>query len=744
VDIEVTVATTAGRGTPGGAGETPALQYTARVNRVQRFALAALLVVTAAGCGRKREAAPPPVILISVDTLRSDRLPAYGYRGVETPNIDALRRDSILFERAYSNCPMTLPSHLSILTGLLPTEHGVRNNVGYRFERGKVRTLASVLRDKGYRTGAAVSSYVLRSDTGIDDGFDFYEDSIPVAAAGAISEHQRSGSETLKYAQAWLERDRTKPDFLFFHIYEPHAPYAPPEPFRGRYRDPYDGEIATADAIVGQLIGRLKTLGLYDRAVIVFLSDHGEGLWQHGEDQHGILLYREALQVPLMVKLPGSERKGTRVGRAVSLTSVYPTVLALAGMELTPDQAKRSLLADGAAAGSIYSETLYPRIHLGWSELRSLIGDRFHYIDGPRPELYDLPADGREQRDLAGTERRAAAALRQELAGYPSAIAAIHAVDPEEAAKLAALGYVGTPRNRSGPLPNPRDMIGQLAAIKDAFRLADSGHYDQAVTAFRRLLAANPAMADARSKLGEILVESGRYDEAIALYKEAMAHGERFSPDLALALGFAYLKAGHPEQSIEHARLALTMNPRESHELLARAYAALRQWSAAEEHARTAIDLGDRQPTSILLLAEIERSEGKLQAALATITVAERRAGDLEVAHLYGIDYLRGDLLARLDRPDEAAAAYRREIDHSPEHLQSYANLAIIDRIEGKDGECNRVLEEMVRRNPHRGAYELAAKTLEAFDDQPGAARFRSRAAPGRPSAQNLKPSDTR
>jgi choline-sulfatase len=684
------------------------------------------------------------VILISVDTLRSDRLPVYGYRGVETPNIDALRRDSILFERAYSNCPMTLPSHLSILTGLLPTEHGVRNNIGYRFERGKVRTLASVLREKGYRTGAAVSSYVLRSDTGIDDGFDFYEDSIPVAAASAVSEHQRSGSETLKYAQEWLGRDRSKPDFLFYHIYEPHAPYAPPEPFRSRYRDPYDGEIATADAIVGQLIARLKSLGLYDRAVIIFLSDHGEGLWQHGEDQHGILLYREALQVPLLVKLPGSERKGTSVGRPVSLTSVYPTILALAGVEVPPDQAKRSLLADGAAAGSIYSETLYPRIHLGWSELRSLIGDRFHYIDGPRPELYDLPADAGEQRDLASAERRSAAAMRQELAAYPSAVAAIQTVDPEEAAKLAALGYVGTPRNRTGALPNPRDMIGQLAAIKDAFRLADSGHYDDAVPAFRRLLAANPALADARSKLGEILVESGRYDEAIALYKEAMAHSERFSPDLALALGFAYLKAGQPEQCIEHARLALTMNPREAHELLARAYAALRQWSAAEEHARTAIDLGDRQPTSILLLAEIERSEGKLQEALATITEAERRAGDLEVRHLYGIDYLRGDLLARLDRPDEAAAAYRREIDNSPQHLQSYANLAIIDRIEGKNAECDRVLEEMVRRNPHRGAYELAAKTLEAFDDKTGAARFRSRAAPGRGSAQNLTPNDTR
>src|SRR4051794_39282452 len=263
--------------------------------------LAMVVVLMLAACRREPPRAvfpSAPVILISVDTLRSDHLPAYGYAGVKTPNIDALRRDSILFQRAYSHCPMTLPSHLSILTGLLPPEHGVRNNIGYRFDGTKFRTLAAVLRARGYRTGAAVSSYVLRSDTGIDAGFDAYDDSIAVAAAGAASEHQRSGYETLKSAEAWLTQNASQPIFYFFHIYEPHAPYEPS----------YDGEIAKSDDIVGRLIARLKSTGIYDRAIVVFLSDHGEGLWQHGEDQHGILLYREALQVPLMIKLPGGRR----------------------------------------------------------------------------------------------------------------------------------------------------------------------------------------------------------------------------------------------------------------------------------------------------------------------------------------------------------------------------------------------------------------------------------------------------
>src|SRR4051794_38557368 len=185
------------------------------MRRLAAFALLAL----AAAC--RRESAGvfrgAPVILISVDTLRSDHLPAYGYRGVATPNIDALRRDSILFRRAYSHCPMTLPSHLSILTGLLPTEHGVRNNIGYRFDGTKFRTLAAVLRAKGYRTGAAVSSYVLRSDTGIDAGFDFYDDSIAVAAGGSASEHQRSGYDTLRVSQEWIARNASQPLLYFFH-----------------------------------------------------------------------------------------------------------------------------------------------------------------------------------------------------------------------------------------------------------------------------------------------------------------------------------------------------------------------------------------------------------------------------------------------------------------------------------------------------------------------------------------------
>ncbi len=697
-------------------------------------------VLLATACGRDtspiRDASPgsfpdAPVILITVDTLRADHLPAYGYRQVETPNIDGLRRDSVLFEHVYSHCPMTLPSHVSMFTGSLPPENGVRNNIGYRFEGAKFRTLAEELRERGYATGAAVSSYVLRSDTGIDDGFELYEDSIAVATAGATSEHQRPGRETLKRALPWILGHRGQPFFFFLHLYEPHAPYEPPEPFKSRYSSAYDGEIAAADAIVGDLIRSLKASGLYDRALIIFTSDHGEGLWDHGEDQHGILLYREALWVPLLVKLPGSHQAGS-IGRPTPLSHLFGTVLRLVGIDL-PSHPASWFDADAGEkteARPIYSETLYPRIHLGWSELRSLIDGRYHYIESPSPELYDLERDPGEARNLITIERREASRLRQEMQTYPAATTAIGEIDPEEARKLAALGYVGTPRERgSGPLPNPRDEVRNLARIKAAFRFADERRLDEAAAALRGLVQENPRLMDVWSKLGEVLVESGRYDEAIEAYRSAIAHSERFSPDLALGLGFAYLKNDDTAAAATHARLALTSHPREANELLARIALEEGRFDAAVEHAQSALRSGDSQPATLLLLADIERTAGRLDQALRTVQEAERRAEELGIRHLQGADYLRGDVLARLDRPEEAAAAYRREIAAFPQHLQAYANLAVILMIQGRSAEADELLEQMARSNPHRGAFLLAAKTLEAFEDRQGAARWRQRAA---------------
>ena len=646
----------------------------------------ALIVLLCLGCA-KREPWRGPIILISVDTLRSDRLPSYGYAKGQTPNIDALRRDAVLYERAYSHCPLTLPSHTSMLTGLLPTEHGVRNNIGYRFDAAKHRTLAKILREKGYRTGAAVSSYVLRSETGIADGFDVYDDITQ-------DQNQRSGFETLKKARAFIKAD---PFFLFFHIYEPHAPYEAPEPFRSRVADAYDAEIATADAVVGELIASLKNRGVYDDALIVFTSDHGEALWEHGEDQHGILLYREVLQVPLIIKYPKGDRAGTSVPEPFGLRNIYDVML---GSKPQPNP--------------LYSETLYPRIHLGWSDLRSLIDGNYHYIESSSPELYDLARDPGEKTNLVSTERRVASSMRRTLETFPRGNTALGAIDAEEAKKLAALGYLGTPRERSGPLPNPREEIGTLLKIKDAFQLAADHKNDDAIAAMRVLLEKNPALTDVSTRLAEVFSEEGRYLEAIDVYKAAIARQERFSPDLAIVLAIAYLKAERPREAAAHAQLALKTHPFEANEVLARVALGEQRYDDAFAHIQAAAFASNNHPRTDLLLVDLQKKTGDLALTLRTLSIAERRASEMGIAQ-QGIDHERGDILARLDRPVEAIAAYEREIARFPHHLQSYANLAIIHHIEGRQRESDAVLEKMVRANPTAQARALAKRTRDAF-----------------------------
>jgi choline-sulfatase len=665
----------------------------------------ALLLVTCRREPSQTAFTNAPVILISIDTLRADHLPLYGYANVKTPHIDALRKDGILFGNAYSHCPMTLPSHVSMLTGLLPTEHEVRNNLGYRFDAAKHVTLPQQLKQHGYATGAAVSSYVLRADTGLGAAFDFYDDAIPVSTAGAASQHQRPGSATLNVTRRWIGEHQSQPFFFFFHIYEPHAPYIPT----------YDGEIETSDKLVGELLSFLKSSGIYDRALIILTSDHGEGLWEHGEDQHGILLYREVLHVPLIVKLPSSARAGADVRQPVALIDLAPTVRRLLGL----DAKGLNIVEDAIPPRRIYSETFYPRIHLGWSELRSLIDDHHHYIQAPRPELYDVVKDPQEKNDIIATERRVGATMRKDIAAYPSGINELQSIDPEDAKKLEALGYLGSVHSAgdSAPLPNPRDMLPYLERIKAGFKLADERHFAEAVTAFRALLKENPGLFDVWDKLGEVLADMGQYNEAIRVYREAMSRTQRFSPEMALSLGDAYLKANQPGEAVRHAELAMKSLPSGAHSLLARIALARRDYATAGREAQLAIDSQSPQPATMLLMAEVKRAEGDLPGALAAIEAAERRARELNVPKLYRLDFLRGDILARMARVDEAVAAYQREIANFPEDTQAYANLAIIYFIEGRRAEMSRVLEELVRANPHPGARELAARTRESLRD---------------------------
>jgi arylsulfatase A-like enzyme/Flp pilus assembly protein TadD len=707
------------------------------VTRLLRAGLAAtaLAGVVAVSCSRER-ARPTfpdaPVILISIDTLRADRLPLYGYTGVETPSLDRFAKDAWFFENAYSPCPMTLPAHTTMLTGLLPPEHGVRNNIGFTFDGGAHASLPRLLGQRGYATGAAVSSYVLRSETGLGALFDFYEDSFSTIPGIQSVNYQRSGDKTAAFAEPWIGAHAGKPFFFFFHIYEPHVPYDPPEPFRSRYGATYDGEVAASDAIVGAFLDSMKKLGVYDRAIVIVASDHGEGLGQHGEQQHSIFLYREAIKVPLLVKLPGGSGAGTRVAAPVQLSDILPTVTAALGLPMPKEASGRSLLSAGApdAAGRvIYGETLFPRLQLGWSDLHSVLDARYHYIQGPRPELYDMAADPREEHDLAKGDPATAARLARQLARFPKGSAKPASVDEETARRLASLGYLGNLRDGSAgaSLPNPADNLPALRRMEEAWHFASEGRVPQAIGTLRASVKENPEMFDAWVKLGELLAESGQDDEAAASYRHALDRSPMFLPDISVALGFVELRRRRFDDAERLARASLAAIPSKAHELLASLALARGNLASAESEARAAAASRNPQPSAILALAEVKLRAGDPAEALRVIEKAEAAAREKRLGPVYDLEFLRGDALARMDRLDDAEAAFRAEIAAFPAHAQPHASLAVIRFLKGDRPGLDRELNEMVRANPSPASYLLAASTLDSLGEKDRAAAFRKR-----------------
>jgi arylsulfatase A-like enzyme/Flp pilus assembly protein TadD len=691
-----------------------------------------------------------PVVVVSIDTLRSDHLPAYGYSRVETPAIDALRRDAVLFERAYSQVPLTLPSHLSILTGLLPAGHGVRDNVGYRLHADRVPYLPKILGKAGYATGAAVSTYVLRGETGIADGFDFYESSIDVRTNESLGRSQRPGAESERLLLDWIDQVKARPFFALLHLYEPHTPYEPPEPFASRYRDrPYDGEIAAADAVVGSFLDALKQRGLYERTIVVLLSDHGEGLNEHGEQEHGIFLYREALQVPLLLKLPGERRKGETAAAPVALVDLAPTLLQLLGIAPPSKLDGTSLLAaldqkkDAAPERAIYAETYYPRFHLGWSELTSLVRDRFHYIQGPDPELYDLAADPGEKTSILTRERRAFAAMREELRRLERPAEAPSQEDAETAAKLAALGYLGggpaAASSGGGPLPDPKAHIDTLRDFGLAFQHFSRGEYAEAVPVFERLLAGNPLMVDAWENLGISLQRLGRREEALAAYQKGMKVSGGVG-HLALATATLLLDMGRYDEAKQHAELGLESSPAAAHSLLAQVAMAKGDAATAEREAKAALGARGSRIGPLMTMAQVLAKQGKLQEALKYADDGERELQRLGGSRSFqGLRFVRGDVLARLGRNEEAERAFLQEIEAFPTDLKSYSRLAVLYAAEGRAEEAVDVLHRMVKANESPAAYAEAVRTLRVMGNPQGAAALLRYALTLHPESKELR-----
>ena len=702
-------------------------------------ALAITLAIAALGCRRTTFPAAP-VFLISIDTLRADRVPVYGYRGVETPALDALARDGVVFETAIAQVPLTLPSHASLFTGQQPFVNGVRDNLGYRLARG-AKTLAAQLRSHGYSTGGAVSAIVLDRASGISEGFEFWDDAIEVKKAGqAIGQVQRPGLQTERRLEEWIAGAPSgKPLFGFLHLYEPHSPYEPPEPFASKYRGrPYDGEVASADAVVGKFISSLKAQGLYDGALVVLLSDHGEGLGDHGEDEHGIFLYAESIRVPLILKLPGGRDAGRRVSSPAGLVDVFPTVFAALGLEAPGGLAGIPLWPagkDGAAPRRIYSETMFPRFHFGWSDLASLSDGRSHYIHAPRPELYDWTSDPGERRDLSAGLPDAFRSMRAALLALSRPLEPPGASDPETVKKLASLGYLGAGNVPSpgGALPDPKDRIGLVARLKEAGRLAEEGKADRAIGLLETLVRENPMMLDARQTLARTLREAGRTEEAYRALLE-VDRMEPGTPPVLLALADLALEKRDLAAARMYAKAAEAAGSPDSALVLGSIALAAMQLPEARTHASAAMQAHPKSRAPFLLVARIELAAGNLAGALEAL--GRLRQVDPEAPPIEEASFLAGDALARLGRSGEARAAFLTEIRDFPANPRGYTGLALLEASEGRAAEAGRALHDLVERPSSADSLFLAARTYDILGDRAAGARARAEAARRFPGAR--------
>lgn len=695
--------------------------------------LAALATSLAAlGGWRFARASAPlsgPIIVVSIDTLRADRLPAYGYAGVRTPAIDALAADGVVFDRAYAHSPQTLPAHAAILTGRLPFETGVRDNVGFTLKAGE-RSLANMLRDRGYATGAVVSAFALRKTTGIGQGFDFFDGEMPAGSSGAaaIGQLKRDGGASEAIAERWLTSIGSSRALLFLHLDEPHKPYALPDRFAD-YPE-YDGAVAYSDEIVGRLVRYLKSHQLYDRSTIVLLADHGEGLGDHGEQQHGLFLYDEAIHVPLVIKQEGNAGSGRRVSAVVQQIDLVPTILELVKAPIPGNLRGRSLkpLLDGTGqlpARPVYSEALYARYQFGWNELVAITDERYRYVKAPIEELYDLQRDPHERQNVAG-DPSASTAL-QTLRGALDRLAAgaklqppTEDVPPDARERLQALGYLGgrtmSASASTQTLPDPKDKVQTLEDYRAAIDVAGARRWRDAIAQLQQILAEDPEMPDLWRQLAGYAGRLERFD----LAADAFKHYIRLRPSVPegyLGAATALLKQRKLEEARTDAARAADLAPAtdlrshaSAHELLARIALARREADPAREEAALAHKADPRIPVPAFIDARLLYDQGRFHDALPLFEQAleqQKKAGGAAVADLH---YYAADTYSRLERYSDADTQYTAELRDFPYHLRARVGLATLYHAMARDDDAAGVIGDMTDIMPTPESYALAAR----------------------------------
>lgn len=679
-------------------------------DRVRHAAAAAVLVLVAAGCGRPEP--PPNLVLVSFDTTRADHIGAWGRVGARTPTIDALAARGFAFRRHLTPVPVTLPAHTTMMTGRTPAEHTVRNNGTFRAPDAAV-TLAEILRDAGWRTAAFVGAFPLDRRFGLDQGFEVYDDDVGARYRDAdgyrleprqgIFFDERPARDVVDAALSHhRELDAEAPFFTFLHFFDPHQPLEPPPPFdvelRGR---PYDAEIAAADHELGRFLAALEAAGRLERTIVIVTADHGEGLGEHNESTHAMLLHQATLHVPLVIAGPGVPAGAADVfthhdqllATALELLGVEPPDgLPVIGPSLAP------LLAGGRPpARDLYFETVAPRLEQGWSQLAALQRDGRRYVHGPRPELYELERDPRELDDLAERQGGDASALRDALAGYLAeretlaVAAAMSDADDDTLRRLEALGYVVEGGTDGDPLvdmmdvagrPNPRDMVIAVSMISNARAAMAAGMWVEARAMLEQLVAMNDGDADAHRMLATVYGVLRLWDRCFLHFERADAlrpddlRGRRFH-------GMVRIEAGEPERGL--AILEALPDAAESREVCAwagRAREAVGDVAAAERHYRRGLELEGSDRWMRLYLANLLAGSGRLGEARAEYEELLRQDPyfGLGLANFGRLLVASGELEAAREMLTRAVAAL-------PGHAGTAALLHDVGRrLEGRDG----------------------------------------------------------
>ena len=563
-----------------------------------------IIVIRVILLNSNRTSKPDTIILISIDTIRADHLSCYGYQHKTTPVIDAFAQNAILFSNCFANVPLTLPSHASILSGVIPPTHGVHDNNGMKLS-DSVLILPEILKENGYATYGVISAMVLNKKFGLAQGFDVYDDTFESESESELIE-QRFGAETAAHAVKWLEENQKKKKFMFIHFFDPHKRYLPPAPYDKQFKNPYDGEIAFTDYCIGRIIDKLKSLGLYDDSLIIITGDHGEMLGEHGESTHSYYIYQNALRVPLIIK-PAHHLKSFKVTDNTSLIDIMPTVLSQSGIQI-PSHVQGLDLSDYFVRKNhhiqnryIFNESLTATKYNG-NSLLGVINDQWHYIQTTRPELYNRVEDPQELNNLIGQKPQIGRILQDKLRQIIETFAqpeneSRETLSAQELRILESLGYVaGAVVNTDLSFDQTREDPKDLLRFHRAFMgfssriSASREYYDGAINSFNQILKERPGITLTYDYLAISYIKLESYDKAIDILQKKLAILPEDTGTLK-HLAHTYNLAEDYSQAIDTIKIVLKLKPGDdtAYDKLAEIYTKMGKLKDTAEQYETAL-----------------------------------------------------------------------------------------------------------------------------------------------------------